>query len=274
MTAPVAGLTLSFVQHRAAEAARVLNDLEPEETAAFLASIPSRLGAPLLARMEPGQAARALGLQPPELAAAMVRAMRHLDSVTVVRLLSDEAREALYAQLPRRIVNDVARSLEYPVDTVGAWMDLAIAALQGSSTVGEARRHVRRRPDTSLQHLFVTGPGRQLQGAVSMAQLIRADERSALVDAMDIKVTALSNRALLGEVARLSTWDQLSILPVVGRKGNVLGALSRADLRRGLAAVRETDGPVMRARLSYHVLDAWLAAASGLFRALLGRQAS
>ena len=274
MSAGMAGLTLAFVQSRPQTAARVLDDLEPADAAAFLVSIPARLGAPLLSAMQPARAARAVSLQPPEQGAAMVRAMSHLDCLTVVRLLSDVERAALYAELPEQIVRNVRRSLEYPRETVGAWMDLSIAMLQATTRVDEARRYVRRGDSAVLHHVFVTGAGHRLEGAVSTAALIRAEDRTLLGAIVDAQVTPLSNRALLRLTAQLPAWDVFSLLPVVGRKGNVLGGLSRADLRRGLAEIRADEMPRSRAHMTSQLFDAWLVAASGMSRALLGREHS
>ena len=271
MSGVVTGLTLSFIQSRPQAAARVLDDLESAEAAAFLASVPARLAAPVLSSMQPSRAARVVGLQSPEIGAAMVRAMSHLDCVTVVRLLSDEERGALYAELPERIVKDVRRSLEYPRETVGAWMDVTIAMLQVSTRVDEARRYVRRGDSGTLHHVFVTASGHRLEGVVSVAALLRADEQTQLGEIMDAHVTPLSNRSLLRHAAALPAWDVFSMLPVVGRKGNVLGALSRSDLRRGLAEIREDEQPRSRARMTSQLFDAWLVAASGMARVLLGR---
>lgn len=271
MSGSVAGLTIAFIQSRPQAAARVLDDLEPAEAAAFLASVPSRLAAPLLSRMQPARAARVVSLQPPEIGAAMVRAMLHLDCVTVVRLLSDEKRRALYAELPERIVKDVRRSLEYPRETVGAWMDLSIAMLPESTRADEARRYVRRGDSAVLHHVFVTGSGHRLEGAVSVVALIRADDQTRLGEIVDSHVAPLSNRALLRQAAELPAWDVFGLLPVVGRKGNVLGALSQADLRRGLAEIGEDGEPAPRARMTSQLFDAWLVAASGMSRVLLGR---
>lgn len=274
MSGSVARLTLSFIQSRPQAAARVLDDMESAQATAFLASVPARLAAPLLSSMQPARAARVVRLQAPELGAAMVRAMSHLDCVTVVRLLSDEERRALYAELPERTVRDVRRSLEYPRETVGAWMDLSVAMLPAATRVDEARRYVRRGDSAVRYHVFVTGSGHRLEGAVSVAALIRADDQAQLGAIMDADVAPLSNRALLRRTAELPAWDVFSLLPVVGRKGNVLGALSRADLRRGLAEIGEDERPRAPARMTSQLFDAWLVAASGMSRVLLGRDPS
>jgi hypothetical protein len=55
-----------------------------------------------------------------------------------------------------------------------------------------------------------------------------------LSDIADRSVKPLSNRGSLNATYANAAWDQLTMLPVVGRKQNLLGGLSRSALQKGL----------------------------------------
>jgi hypothetical protein len=172
MSESIATLTLSFLCDHPDTAARVLDELEPSVTVGVFRSLPARIAAPLLTLMQPEQAANVVALLEPVLGAAMVRVMPHLDCVTVLRLVSDAHRAAVFAQLSASIERDVTKSLAYPAGTVGAWTEYSTAAFRISSTIADARRYLQRNPSRALSHVFIVGSGRCLEGALSVASLL------------------------------------------------------------------------------------------------------
>lgn len=274
MSARVAMLTLSFLSSHPQAAAAVLDAMETSVAVRLFASLPARVAAPVLTVMQPDQAARVVAALPPVLAASMVRAMPYLDRVTVLRLLSDQERAAIFVELPSRVIRDVTRSLAYPQGTVGAWMESSIAVFRTSSRVSDACRYVQRNQTRTLSHVFLLGPGRRLHGAVALASLIRFAGTTQLADIERSTVQPLSNRARIVEVSRQPAWDEFTTLPVVGRKGNVLGGLSRTNLRRALRAQPQQGPHSNHVRAGSHLLNAWLLSASGLFRVLTGQRLS
>ena len=82
--------------------------------------------------------------------------------------------------------------------------------------------------------LFVVSNSREFVGVVDLADLLRGNEKALLSEIVDRKVTALSNRARLSGIVTEPDWDRFNVLPVVGRRKNFLGTLSREQLRTGL----------------------------------------
>jgi magnesium transporter len=267
---PAPELTLAFLQGRPMHAAEVLGELEHETAALFLESIPARVAAPAFSMMHPDDAASVLQRMHPVRAAALVRAVSYADALTVLRLLPESARQTLYRELPSRFAEEVSRSLLYPFDTVGAWMEPSVPAFRAQSTVSDVTRYLRRHNHALLDHVFVVGAGRQLEGAVATSELLRADAGTALSAIMSRALRPLSNRARLLLAAEDPAWDAYAVLPVAGRKGNILGGLSRAQVRRGVRSLREDPPARELDNAVSHVLGALMLSAVGLMRAAAG----
>jgi Mg/Co/Ni transporter MgtE len=155
------------------------------------------------------------------------------------------------------------RSLQHAVNSVGAWTDPDIPLLSPEHTVDDALRYLR---DTrSASHIFLESASNgRFIGAISLHDLL-SNERGAPLGQLPIhEITPLSSRAALGSVAFHPAWDDYLVLPVVGRRHNVLGGLSRTALRRGVHEQHTTQIDVSSVLGS--VVAALLLTASGLMR--------
>ena len=124
-------LTLAFLERRPESAAPVLAELDPADAAAFLDSVPGRLAAPVLAMMTPWSAARCLELLTPGRAAAVLRRMAYLDATSLLRLIAEDRFETVLAEMTDALAEDFRNSLKYPKGTVGAWMDYTVPTFSG-----------------------------------------------------------------------------------------------------------------------------------------------
>lgn len=260
-------LTLAFLERRPESAAPVLAELEPSDAAAFLESVPGRLAAPVLVQMVPWSAARCLELLSPGRAARTLQRMAYLDAASLLRLVEEERFEAILGQMTDDLARSFRNSLRYPKGTVGAWMDYTVPTFAVDAPAADALKYARQHHNRVDSHIFVEDAG-AFAGAVGIADLLRCDRKASLAEIMDRTVQPLSNRAMLATVAAMPDWDRLSMLPVVGRRQNVLGGLTRSGLRKGLSEdqiVRPTDSS--GAMLS-HVFGSLLVSAVGLLQVM------
>ena len=115
-------------------------------------------------------------------------------------------------------------------------------------------------------HIFVVDETGRFAGTVSVGDLLRSAAKTPLAEIMDHELSPLSNRAMLITVERAPAWDEYVMLPVVGRRGNVLGGLTRKGLRRGLIEDRLIETPKATNTLWAHLLAAYLLTSAGLLR--------
>ncbi|MAN78942.1 MAG: hypothetical protein CMF64_00935 [Magnetovibrio sp.] len=262
-------LTLAFMDTRPEPAARVLEDMPAEDAAALFAQVPARVGAEVLPRMAALSAARCLEILPAERAAGLLRELPFVDAVTFFRNLAPGVRGIIADALPANLARDLRIAVTYPVGTVGAVMDQAAVSVVAARTVDEVAKLVKRRRRKTTDHLFVVDEDGRFLGTVKAGDLLRADGKTRIDELMDRNVTALSNRATLASVLGNPQWNTYLALPVIGRTGNFIGALSRsalgsglAELRRGRSA-RPHDGADT---LMGNLVSAYLLACAGMVR--------
>ena len=261
-------LTLAFMDSRPEAAARELEDMPAEDAAALFAMVPARIGAEVLRLMAAQGAARCVEILPAERGAGLLRELPFVDAATLFRNLPAGVRGAVSEDLPAGLARDLRLAVSYPVGTVGAVMDQAAITVADTRTAEDAIKLLRRRRRKAVDHLFVVDGGGRYVGMARTGDILRADGKARMDGLMDTAVTPLSNRATLASVLGNPQWNSSLALPVVGRTGNFLGALSRAALGAGLAELRHgrrraEDGADT---LMGNLMTAYLTACAGLLR--------
>lgn len=259
-------LTLAFLERQPESAARVLEDLDPADAAAFLETVPVRVAEPAVCAMGPWAAARSVELLSPDQAAALVRSMDYPDAASVLRLIREERLDDILAALPSRLAKAFRNSLSYPKGTVGAWMDHSVPSFPAESSVADGLKYAKQRQNRLDGQILVVEEKGRFAGVVNVGDLLRSAAKTALAEIMDREVSPLSNRSMLTSVASESAWEEYSMLPVIGRRGNVLGGLTRKSLGRGLFEDRVAERNAGSGTLWAHLLAAFLLTCAGLLR--------
>ena len=257
-------LALAYLEQAPSSAAKVLQEMGIDEAAAFLETVPARLAAPVVNSMIPAMSARCLERVTAARSAAILRDLAHHDATTLLRLVRVDMRNTVLAELPTSMAKRLHRSLQHSVNSVGAWTDPDIPLLSPEHTVDDALRYLR---DTrTASHIFLESAsnGRFL-GAIGVHDLLSSERATPLANLPVHEIAPLSNRAALASVAFHPAWDDYLVLPVVGRRHNVLGGLSRTALRRGVhvqrAATQMTPSSVLG-----NLVAALLLTCAGLMR--------
>lgn len=228
-----AKLTLAFLEQAPRPAAQVLQSLSVDQAGAYLESVPARLAGPALAAMTAWHAARVLEGVPASRAALLLRQLVFSDATSVVRLMRPELRTRMLAELPTQYAHRLGRSLQYPPHQVGAWIDPGVPMLSESSTVDDALRALRAGEPSSHVFLEADDHGRYA-GAVSVQQVLRSEATITLGQLRSARGRPLASLASLASVISDARWDDMLHLPVVDRRGHLLGGLSRHALRKGI----------------------------------------
>ena len=259
----VSSLTLAYMEQAPASAAKVLQEMGLGEAAEFLENAPARLAAPVVNNMIPAMGARCLERVAATQSAAILRNLAHHEATTLLRLVRVDMRNAVLAELPTSMAKRLHRSLQHSINSVGAWTDPDIPLLSPEHTVDDALRYLR---DTrTASHIFLESAsnGRFL-GAISVHELLSSERVTPLSHLPIHEISPLSSRAALASVAFNAAWDDYLVLPVVGRRQNVLGVLSRTALRRGVQEQHATQ--TNASSVLGNVVAALLLTGAGLMR--------
>lgn len=255
-------LTLAFLSHAPQSAGQVLEEIEPSQAAAFLEETPARIAAPAVGYMSSWSAARCIALLTPERAAAVLQNLPFHDCAGLVRLIAAHRRTVVLEALPARLARRLRNALTYPAGSVGAWIDPEIPAFAEESTVAEVTRYLANGVATS--HIFVTsGENGRFAGAVPATALLRSQPTRPISELHWLRLQPLSSRAMLASVAFLPDWDEFLMLPVIGRNQSLVGALSRAGLRKGMHE-HHTVHQAVPGTMTGHILSAFAATCAGL----------
>ena len=232
-------LSLVFMRAHPVEAARVLESVEPAESAALLARVPARIAAPVVAAMLPSAAARSLGGLEDEPALALLSELGTQPVVAVLRHLAEPRRARLIEGLPTAAALASKLLIGYMEDSVGAWTDPDILALPGTTLATEALERVRH-VGIAQQNVFVTGENGRFEGWIALSALLRAPSGANLVSVMTRPAAVLPAQTPLSGALSHPGWERASAMPVVESGERLVGVLTRDALAR---ALRRTARP-------------------------------
>ena len=227
-------LAVELANEHAADIVERLN-AEPLETAsAALSAMPLERAVEVLD--EPGleRAADLVEAQAPERAAALLTAMSADRRAEVFRHLDAAARDRLLEGLDLETRTSLTKLLAYPENTAGSIMTTEFVGVPATWTVGEALRHIRMVESTreTIYAIYVLDPKtKALVKATSLRRLITGEPQHSVLSVCPprrpLTVSPLTDRE---DVARLISKYDLLAVPVVDRRGRVLGIVTVDDV--------------------------------------------
>ncbi len=167
-----------------------------------------------------------------EVAAVLAR-MESDDAVDMLGELADERRERIVGLLPAVQARRVRALAGYDPATAGGLMSPDFICLYSTATRREAFGRIKRggNNDTSITSIYTMNQDRRLQGEVTLAELVRADDDQAQVgDLAKIAPRAVTADTSVEEIARLMTDYDLTIIPVVDDAQVMLGVVTVDDV--------------------------------------------
>jgi len=223
-------LEAEMLSRQGGQAAELLEQLEPEERLAVFRRQPTvamlpiweRLGAEsggeLLAALDEGPAAEALGALDPVLAA------RFLSN------LPEPGRNRLLALAEPRAGREIRAALDYPPDTAGALMEARPRLFFRDSQVGEVRAALRRDQRQGRAGFFVVDGDNQPAGWVDMQSVAVAGAETSLAELARGVSAVATVLTPWEEVVEIMDRHHLLELAVLDANGKVAGVIRHAAL--------------------------------------------
>jgi CBS domain-containing protein len=167
----------------------------------------------------------------PEVAAVVAR-MAPDDAADLVAEMDEERRDAVLGLVPVSQRTKVRALLGYDPAEAGGLMSPDFVCLYRQATVAEALERVRTTlaPPELLTTIFVMDSRRRLAGSLPLAELVRADSDSALLELVARDTPRLIPDAEFEEVARLMADYNLTAAPVVDDEGRMIGVITVDDV--------------------------------------------
>lgn len=174
----------------------------------------------------------------------LLRELTDTETRHLLANLSPDDRTELLAELPgdvtRRLLNllspedlgEARNLLGYPEDSVGRLMTPDYVAVRPDWTVEQALEHIRKfgRDSETLNVIYVTRRGGQLMGRVDLRRLVLAAAQAKIEFVMDESVQSIVADQDREAAVRMVEHYDLSVLPVVGSDGVLLGIVTVDDI--------------------------------------------
>ncbi|WP_027854244.1 magnesium transporter [Marinobacterium litorale] len=282
--------------------AEVSEDLEPDQIALLLESLPREARADCWAQVPVEQRVDVLVEMRAEARATL---LKEFDSKSLDQLISDLDAETLIElaeTLPDSVV-DIAlarmdeqqrqhyeRSAQYGEDAIGRYVDHDLLILPQNSRVRDAERLLRREVPEYTQHLWLVDRTGRYRGAVETNALFGQPDHLSLVELMHEEMEPITASLSLREATEAFEHGESLARPVLDDNGLLLGRMTQglalellhehyeAQLMASAGLDEDEDlfAPVMRSSrrratwLGINLLTAFLASwAIGLFEGTL-----
>jgi Mg/Co/Ni transporter MgtE len=231
-------LALAFLQSQPGAAAAILERQPLEQVADFLSGLPHTYGGLVLAKMLPQHTARLCRHVKPTIAAGMLSAMEISLIAAVMRHCRKDLCKQLLDLLPDKTRLATRLLLNYSEDAVGAWMHVNVSTLPDDCSVDDAISRIREEQLTlDIGVSLVVNRARNLQGRVTLAELLRAPDKAPLTAVMVRDNRSISARTALKSAQDNPLWREQDSIVVTNRNRKLVGVLRHVDFRKGLEQI-------------------------------------
>jgi magnesium transporter len=221
-----------FVEAHPVEAAKILEQLPTEDTAAFLETLSPLTAAAVTDRMDSMTAAQCLDRMRVNRAAGIVGRLPLGMSSLLLRRSEERTREAVLEAMPREVAGPLRAVLEYPEGTAGSLMDPRVFTLFEDGYAREAVKRLRKRPQHLIYYVYVLDRDQVFRGYTDLRELMLAAPNAQISSVMQTDMGQLSPRLNRAAILEHPDWHRFHALPIVDEKGVFLGALGYQTLRR------------------------------------------
>jgi len=219
-----------------------INRLPAGEIARLADYIPYLHAAELLKLLPDAKAARVLEATPIERQLQIVEELDEDETIGILALMSSDLAADVIGRLelktmrrylnrmPKRRSQLITELLRYPEDLVGGVMTNDILVIPANSLCADARREVESRLEEvrfdTLVFIVDSLDGRQLRGAISLKDMLAAEDHVALDAIMDPYLQTLDPFSKAVDAAYRIVTSQLPAMPVVDGDGRIIGAMT------------------------------------------------
>ena len=153
------------------------------------------------------------------------------DAADLLGELPEERREQVVGLLPPVQLRRIRALIGYDPATAGGLMSPDFVCVYRTATKAEALDRVMRSSCSadSLAWIFLMNAHKRLDGAIALADLLRADDAKP-VGELAIAAKSVRTTAELEEVARLMTDYDLSVVPVIDDDERLMGVITVDDV--------------------------------------------
>ena len=168
-------LTLGYIRSHPLEAARRLESMKSEDSAALLAPLPADDVASVLEHCLPGPASRILANLTLRMTCKIITELSTSSAIGVLRQFDESLRLELLERLEEAIGSSLRRAMRYPPHTAANLADPRVLTLPPDITVQEALTRTKQDVRHATYYVYVVDRETKLEGMITLKQLIAND---------------------------------------------------------------------------------------------------
>ena len=221
-------LRARYLERHPAEAARLV-EAAPELMEAIADSPTSSL-ATFFDRVDPASMPELFLALPEPRQGPLLESLSIRASLTLLRALETDQREALLNRLPKSLGRELRDLLEFPYGTAGGYMDRPIAQFRTDMTVAEALERLRRSSHRRQRSLYVVDQDNRLAGRVDVQDMALAageTRLSVLLNPVEGVANLTTQRE---ELVAIFDETRVDSIPVIDPDGQLIGVVRSASL--------------------------------------------
>jgi len=183
-----------------------------------------------------------------------IRLLAPDDAADLIQEAPSKQREYLLGLLDDMTRQDAKALLAYRADAAGGLMNPRFARLRPDASIDEAITYLRQQVGQveTIYYAYVLDQEQRLLGVLSLKDLVVADPKSLVRDAMTKKVYKVSEEADQEAVAHLMSDQGIQAVPVVDKESHMKGVITVDDL---VDVVREEASEDMQKMGGMEALD-------------------
>jgi len=220
-----------FIKEYGNEAARALENMEPDKQAAFFNDISDELSLDVIPLMNPHLMSTVYELMQQEKVVQLFESMEMHYTAFSIRMMNEDLAEKILNTLSAEKSTFIKRLLKYLENSVGSHMDPAVLTLLDRMTVKEALAEAKRHKKKISPDLFVLTSDRRLAGVISLSDLIAADPGNEIRLIMNSKIITIPPETPVQSILNHQEWRDYYALPVVDKTSVFLGSIRLETIR-------------------------------------------
>lgn len=230
---------LRFIAEHPQSAIKIIEKSDIESVAGLVATVPPDFITPVLKYMIPEYTARLCSHLSPEKASVLLSTMDANAIAGILRKTDPEIRPRILEELPSVLKKSTELLLEFPLNTVGAWMSPHYLSVASDLKCKNILKYLKAGGifDDS-EYIFVIDRDGKFQGRTQFLNILRANEDQQVSEIMDKSCPSLPVQMDLAQSLEHKSWDFFDVLPVTNREHKLLGILQHYTLRNALKQKR------------------------------------
>ena len=220
-----------FIKEHGKEAARALENIEPDKLAAFFNDFSDELSLEVIPLMNPHLMSTVFELMQQEKVVQLFESLEIHYTVLSVRMMNEDLAEKILNTLSSEKSTFIRRLLKYLENSVGSYMDPTVLTLSDRMTVKEALAEAKRHKKKISPDLFVLTSDRRITGVINLSDLITEDPENEIRLIMNTKIITIPPETPVQSILNHQEWMDYYSLPVVDKTSVFLGAIRLETIR-------------------------------------------